>query len=186
MENFIFHFLIRCIFRCFFTFRFCSLNNSFFRIFRVALLFICQGSFILSVLFATAYLVYLTLAHLSSLFLIYFQTIQISTKIVRFICQNIFISAYFLMSFNDVFYNITPQYSCQHLFTLFSKMGNSSAFGFLLQASSHAKPLRGSLMHLFHYAVSRTLQQVQSPKLNCCKNGLQFDYCSYSTRFNKF
>ncbi|MDE7415390.1 MAG: hypothetical protein K2N44_03605, partial [Lachnospiraceae bacterium] len=25
---------------------------------------------------------------------------------------------------------------------------NSSAFGFLLQASSHAKPLRGGLMHL--------------------------------------
>jgi hypothetical protein len=35
---------------------------------------------------------------------------------------------------------------------------NSSAFGFLLQASSHAKPLRGGLMHLCHYAVSRTLQ----------------------------
>ena len=44
---------------------------------------------------------------------------------------------------------------------------NSSAFGFLLRASSHAKPLRGVLMHLCHYAISRTLQPVQSPGLNC-------------------
>jgi len=46
---------------------------------------------------------------------------------------------------------------------------SSSAFGFLLQASSHAKPLRGGLMHPSRYAVSRTLQQVQSPELNCCR-----------------
>ena len=44
---------------------------------------------------------------------------------------------------------------------------NSSAFGFLLQASSHAKPLRGGLMHFYLYVISRTLQPVQSPGLNC-------------------
>ena len=56
-----------------FTFRFCSLNNSFFRIFRVALLFICQGSLCSPVLFATAYLVYLTLFYLSSTFSKFFH-----------------------------------------------------------------------------------------------------------------
>jgi len=49
-----------------FTFRFCSLNNSFFRIFRVALLFICQGSFLLSftahISLATAFIGYHTLS----------------------------------------------------------------------------------------------------------------------------
>ena len=44
---------------------------------------------------------------------------------------------------------------------------NSSAFGFLLQASSHAKSLRDGLMHLSRYVFLRTLQQVQSPGLNC-------------------
>ena len=44
---------------------------------------------------------------------------------------------------------------------------NSSAFSFLLQASSHAKPLRGGLMHPYLYVISRTLQPVQSPELNC-------------------
>jgi len=39
------------------------------------------------------------------------------------------------------------------------KSNNSSAFGFLLQASSHAKPLRSGLMHLSHYAFSRTSQR---------------------------
>jgi len=36
---------------------------------------------------------------------------------------------------------------------------NNSAFGFLLQASSYAKSLRGGLMHLNHYVISRTLQR---------------------------
>jgi len=34
---------------------------------------------------------------------------------------------------------------------------NSSALGFLLQTSSHAKPLRGGLMYLCHYTVLRGL-----------------------------
>ena len=46
-------------------------------------------------------------------------------------------------------------------------ISSSSAFGFLLLASSHAKPLRGGLTPLNRNAISRTLQQAQSPGLNC-------------------
>jgi len=35
---------------------------------------------------------------------------------------------------------------------------HSSAFGLRLQASSHAKPLRGGLMLLNHYVIPWTLQ----------------------------
>jgi len=47
---------------------------------------------------------------------------------------------------------------CKVFLEIFHNSRNSSAFGFLLQASSHAKPLRGGLMHLNHYVISRTLQ----------------------------
>ena len=46
---------------------------------------------------------------------------------------------------------------------------NSSAFGFTVTESAHSKPpsARGRFLFDIIYTFSRTLQQVQSPGLNC-------------------